>query len=1229
MKKRVFVICLPVVLLIFGIIFLSCENFLENEDITEQIEKDIYIANNVCPVASVEEPAFSDTGVAKNKAIVVRFSKAIKPESFINSYSITDSSGNDLKANFLEPQWANENTLVTLAANEQNLIDLKGKKTLDIYFALSTSCVTPDDLPIEKAVNHRYRITDTIDNTAPEINDNSYAERAAIYYLNNLLSDSASLIEGAITADNESNICNTNHINSKINFYIEGSDYGGGSVKGHVAAKRIKDSLGNAVYEEVKDFIFELTKKTDSDNSSGSYTVDLSSTLDYQDGLYELKAYVQDASGLDSEQCKTYYVIRDTALAYCITSRLVNDTPLFRDESEIPIPTLADANNNQWYLEYLERSRIFNIQTPTLSKINDFRTRIFFDKINDDAYYTSPLTHKTYAEDDLIYFVSWGLDKEHMTSPEKIEGKVYPDNNNITPDGNLKYYTLPAAFNDFLNQNEASDIILKATVLDCVGNQSEIYSLWPKKIDFYNYTVEDDNEKKKVTLNFSTLAVNDTFEDKKIHGKYRIFYAPLGTHNADDDLSDLLLKRNCAEYIPNSDESDLLEIKGLELNSKYVVYVQTAYDSDSIYNGQYTATTFGPVKKIIVDTDKQSGGTPLKPAFTITKKGGEKNSGLYTLGINISDSTYDSNVKYIPYYWDVIKLEYWAEEPVGSDNWVHHPDTWGWLKLESHTEKSFNITVNNQLKAPLKKNLDENGYVIDDGSGAWVCDEWDYTELENGSKPDNNYFQAVENCKDIDYTPVTTRVKLIAVNDTDFCESDEVSFDFSKEDDTIPPTISSKIIRHDSHLSYDGHSFEFTDLIREDEGNLTEYFTYYYAPYNPAWGDNLNVLSEDQIKGLPCGRAPYTGSTWFELDPAREPKEAAYRLDTSIPVFGLPDGDYMYFARLDDRYGNYTYATLGKAHIGTFKNKLKVKLDEDGKYFISTLELEPEERFFDRNMINVQVCWDTGWANYYDWLNELQNCTKETIDGKLCLKSYIADPNDTNIFVYRTEGTNYTPDVYTTYPLPKDYNNHSLNKSLTQGWYRITMQSFNEKSMTAEGSDGVSYKYGRPYTSMSNTSESEADKQTENYKNLWNRELWYVDGEQKYDACTDETVSNTVYYYVPWTSGNDKENFSDYFASFFSATATPRSNHSLLVNVFASYRDLGNDPDEWERRGKLVATHRYLPDSNGVVDCDFDQNVAAEDVSKAREQGLVYYAAVVHFAKGESAVSDVYTMYGF
>ena len=882
------------------------------------------------------------------------------------------------------------------------------------------------------------------------------------------------------------------------------------------------------------------------------------------------------------------------------------------------------------------------MQTPTLRKIKDSRTRILFDQINDDVYYTSSLTQNTYAENDLTYFVCWGLDNEHLTAPVRIEGRYYSDLT-ITSNDSVKYYTLPQTFIDFINDenNQKSNIILKAIVLDCVGNQNVITSLWPKTIDFYNYTVNPDTEntgKKKVELNFSNLAVNDTFEDKKIHGKYRIFYAPWGTYADDEELPDLELTRNGDQYKPDSDNPDLLIIKNLEPNSKYVVYVQTAYDAESTYNGQYCSTTFGPLKKIIVDTTRAAGGTPTQPVFTVNKIGGDKNSGLYTLEINITSETYDSNLRYIPYYWDVIKLEYWAEEPEGSKNWVHHPDEWGWLKFDSHKgERIFNISVKNHLKAPLKKQYDEDRYLVvdgnlrDNGAGAWICSDWDFTRVNPNDTqgPDNTYYMAVENCGN-NYPTVPAKLKLVAVNDTDTTESAEVEFLFHREDDTIPPAISSKIVRHDSHLSFDGHSFEFNDLIREDEGNLTEYFTYYYTPYNPAWGDNLNVLSEDQIKMLPSGRAPYTGTCW--LDPvsnSAEATEACYRLDTSIPVFGLPDGDYMYFARLDDRFGNYKYATLGKAHIGTFKNKLKVELDEDRKYFKSTLELEPDECFFDRNMINVQVCWDTKWDNYYEWLNDVQDCKKETRNGKLCLYSHISDTDDPNKFVYkRGEGDSAR---YVVHDLPKNNggaDNASDRVLSTGAWYRITMQSFNENSMISEGGDGVSYKYGRPYTTVHDCDEGDDD---ENYHNLWNRELWHVEGEQKYDVCTEETVSNTVYYYVPWENNNDREDFSDYYASFFSGTATPRSNHSLLVNVFASYRDLGNDPDEWERRGKLVATHKYnqWDSTTRSISCDFNQSVAAEDVSKAREKGLVYYAAVVHFAKGESAVSDVYTMYGF
>ena len=34
-------------------------------------------------------------------------------------------------------------------------------------------------------------------------------------------------------------------------------------------------------------------------------------------------------------------------------------------------------------------------------------------------------------------------------------------------------------------------------------------------------------------------------------------------------------------------------------------------------------------------------------------------------------------------------------------------------------------------------------------------------------------------------------------------------------------------------------------------------------------------------------------------------------------------------------------------------------------------------------------------------------------------------------------------------------------------------------------------------------------------------------------------------------------------------------------------------------------------------------------MAEAGELGLVYYAAVVHFADNSQVVSDVYTMYGF
>ena len=103
--------------LFFALLFSSCENFMDSS-VKDEIVNDIYIANNECPVAKVEEPIMTDHGVAKNKAIVISFSIAVDPKTFNDNFKISDSAGYDLREYFLEPQWANGNKLVTIPADE-------------------------------------------------------------------------------------------------------------------------------------------------------------------------------------------------------------------------------------------------------------------------------------------------------------------------------------------------------------------------------------------------------------------------------------------------------------------------------------------------------------------------------------------------------------------------------------------------------------------------------------------------------------------------------------------------------------------------------------------------------------------------------------------------------------------------------------------------------------------------------------------------------------------------------------------------------------------------------------------------------------------------------------------------------------------------------------------------------------------------------------------------------
>ena len=72
--KKTSIFLLPAI----ALLFISCENFLDGGDVKEEIERAIYIANPQCPEATVE-PAFSETGLARNRAIIVNFSMPVNP----------------------------------------------------------------------------------------------------------------------------------------------------------------------------------------------------------------------------------------------------------------------------------------------------------------------------------------------------------------------------------------------------------------------------------------------------------------------------------------------------------------------------------------------------------------------------------------------------------------------------------------------------------------------------------------------------------------------------------------------------------------------------------------------------------------------------------------------------------------------------------------------------------------------------------------------------------------------------------------------------------------------------------------------------------------------------------------------------------------------------------------------------------------------------------------------
>ena len=572
------------------------------------------------------------------------------------------------------------------------------------------------------------------------------------------------------------------------------------------------------------------------------------------------------------------------------------------------------------------------------------------------------------------------------------------------------YYFLPDSYIDYCDSHTTSDIYLQIAVVDSVGNSNNILTVIPKQIDFYNYEkVSVDNTTKDMTirLNYSDLCQETSTDitgllpvpDKSSEIKYRIFYAKIPEDYPESIYNELPLQRNLMysykQEVDNNHRANYKDNAELVIKNtgslenpkypKYLVYIQPDYGLHSTISDIWAGESFGPLYEVIVDVSNLTESSLSAPEIesTLTPESAGNGTSLYYIKGTISN--YNSQTKYIPYV---------TTDEGENANWVCY---------DPLSSKDFSFTIMNPLKAP-------------------------FTDWTDESKWTGDYYTAYSKLGDDADYDIDVRVKILAIkgNETKFSEEKTVNFS-AENNDNIAPTQIPKIVSHDSLLSFDGHSFKYggsEGLIKEDEGHLAQTFTYYYTPYNEAWGNNLSILSEEEILSLPKGTGTYEFDIWVEK--YSDPHEAKYKIKPIVPIYGFADGKYMFFAKVSDTKGNSNIITLGKADINSFENKLAVNYKADTQSYNASLVYNKND--LDRNMLYIQKfdVDSSNWVNQNEPHKELVDCTKNK----------------------QTKTLNY---------------NIEKNKLTNKTFYRFTLQGFNEHHYDVSTQTGVRLTYKMPY----------------------------------------------------------------------------------------------------------------------------------------------------------------------
>jgi len=768
---------------------------------------------------------------------------------------------------------------------------------------------------------------------------------------------------------------------------------------------------------------------------------------------------------------------------------------------------------------------------PSINGITDKETFInkAEEQFKSDIYYVYKSDNVTKQmltnHNDFVYTVSYGLGFNNY--------EVYDEPLTVHEWGEYKF---SEQFLEYQNGNKDKNVFVRINYYDRAGNCSYKDGCIPAMPGVMNYTYDSTNQ--TVNLNIidkSSINLPDYLGMKGNRGElsYKIFY---GKKDGVTPVEDIVMNRN--RYFSKDDEYDSLSdpfaIK-IDPNSEYVVCVLTQYKFYSYQDWKWCGTWYSPLFVIDNVSAKAAQNYSIsKPDFTFSKKSNGINSCSFTIDINYSSK--ESGVVYYP-AWSTDGVNY-----------------------SYYEANSTSITVPSSVIPPTRTEF-YNDYVSKAGGKDWI------------------------NSKD--YTPSQTYtykayLKVIGVKGTSMVSSDVKEVIFTNNDDNTPPQMGTWSKEHDLYLEeYSKVIKSRISTISDNEWNLKNEFTYYWTEYKDSWGYNTNFYSEEQIAALQNSGTGYFDS-YYGINKYDDPGLMCNTNFLCIPIDQIEDGDYMFFAKIEDKCGNYKYVTLGKVQLKHFANELKVSYDKTSDKISVSLDLEPNERF-EKNTVTCQFTYYDDNTHEYGWACYNNNNTKEEREH---IRRNASVSN--NKITYTTETKSYYDVDSVWYPHER--------------FVKTYIYSYNENEITGY------------------------DPETDSFKETVPNYVY-----DAYDTQTEETLSTVKVIYVGNPASTDDEYVCNkkYFASSAGYNPILMCDKPVLVEYIKSSKDLGNNLDEWERRGTVINSAVYNDNDPGrdksspnYLSCTDLLQLDASVINK--ENGSFYYVVAVHFVDGTSDMSVVY-----